>query len=101
MGIAKHRRTGFTLIELLVSAALSILIMAIMATAFQTGLGTLSTLKSLGTIAESSKTTETMLRTDLEAEHFTTGAGDDSPAPMRLSDLQYHLASPSLPPGGR
>ena len=37
-------RPGFTLVELLVAAALSILIMAVMATAFQSGLQTLSTL---------------------------------------------------------
>ena len=56
MRIAKHRthrsRKGFTLVELLVAAALSILIMFVIATAFQTGLQTLSTFKSLGDMAE-------------------------------------------------
>ena len=99
-------RRGFTLVELLVAAALSILIMAIMATAFQTGLSTLSTLKSLGDMAERLKTAETMLRTDLDAEHFTTvgnqvgTAGDDSPGPLRVSDLRYHDPVPSRPPIG-
>jgi len=100
MKIANRRRTGFTLIELLVAAALSILIMAIMATAFQTGLGTLSTLKSLGDMAERSKTAETMLRADLEAEHFASVGGGDSPAPMRVSDVRYESTPPSTPPTG-
>ena len=100
MRIAKHTkgrsRQGFTLVELLVAAALSILIMFVIATAFQTGLQTLSTLKSLGDMAERLKTAETLLRTDLEAEHFaTTGnvvgtAGDGSPGILRVSDLHYY-----------
>ena len=110
MRIAKHRthrsRKGFTLVELLVAAALSILIMFVIATAFQTGLQTLSTLKSLGDMAERLKTAETLLRTDLEAEHFaTTGnapgtVGDDSPGALRLSDLRFDLVPPSRPPLG-
>ena len=100
MRIAKQTtnrtRKGFTLVELLVAAALSILIMFVIATAFQTGLQTLSTLKSLGDMAERLKTAETLLRNDLEAEHFaTTGnlpgtAGDESPGAMHVSDLNYH-----------
>ncbi len=110
MRIANHTtnrtRKGFTLVELLVAAALSILIMFVIATAFQTGLQTLSTLKSLGDMAERLKTAETLLRNDLEAEHFaTTGtaggtAGDDSPGTLRLSDQRYDLAPPSRPPLG-
>lgn len=102
----KNRRKGFTLVELLVAAALSILIMAIMATAFQTGLGTLSTLKSLGDMAERLKTSEMMLRSDLEAEHFATvgnasgTAGDDSPSSLRVSDLRFDTGASSPPLGG-
>ena len=110
MRIAKQNtgrtRKGFTLVELLVAAALSILIMFVIATAFQTGLQTLSTLKSLGDMAERLKTAETLLRTDLESEHFaTTGnaagtAGDDSPGALRVSDLRYDLTTPGRPPLG-
>ena len=97
MRIAKYTtgrsRKGFTLVELLVAAALSILIMFVIATAFQSGLQTLSTLKSLGDMAERLKTAETLLRTDLEAEHFATGATEDSPAVMQLSDLKFNQLS--------
>ena len=100
-------RAGFTLVELLVAAALSILIMAVLSTAFQTGLQTLSTLKSLGDMAERLKTAETLLRTDLSAEHFTTVGnasgtpGDGSPGALRVSDLHYESATPGgLPLGG-
>ena len=105
-------RPGFTLVELLVAAALSILIMAVMATAFQTGLQTLSTLKSIGDMAERLITADTMLRSDLEAEHFATVGGgtagtrgDDSPSPLRLSDLRYDMLTSGggqafPPPGG-
>ena len=94
-------RTGFTLVELLVAAALSILIMAVMATAFQSGLQTLSTLKSLGDMAERLKTAETMLRSDLDAEHFAiTDWGDDSPGIQHLSDLRYDTLPPSPSPKG-
>ncbi len=104
-------RAGFTLVELLVAAALSILIMAVLSTAFQTGLQTLSTLKSLGDMAERLKTAETLLRTDLTAEHFApTGNsfptnGDDSPGIQRVSDIRFDRltalgSETSLPPGG-
>jgi type II secretory pathway pseudopilin PulG len=85
MRIAPHRRPAFTLIELLVVCALSILIMAIMATAFSTGLGTLGQLKAIGDLAERSKTATVALRADLQSDHFANA--DDSPAPLRLSDL--------------
>lgn len=100
-------RAGFTLVELLVAAALSILIMAVLSTAFQTGLQTLSTLKSLGDMAERLKTAETLLRTDLAAEHFATVGnstgtpGDGSPGALRVSDLRFDSAPPGgLPLGG-
>ena len=102
-------RAGFTLVELLVAAALSILIMAVLSTAFQTGLQTLSTLKSLGDMAERLKTAETLLRTDLTAEHFATSGnatgtpGDGSPGPLRVSDLRFDLPAPltsNLPTNG-
>jgi len=101
-----QNRRGFTLVELLVAAALSILIMAVISTAFQTGLATLSTLKSLGDMAERLKTADTLLRSDLEAEHFATvdGAvgtvGDGSPGALHVSDLRYNLVPPSANPLG-
>jgi len=79
------RRSGFTLIELMVAAALSLVIMTIMALAFQSAMSTLSTLKSLGDQADRLRTAEVMLRADLDAEHIV---GDDGGA-IKVSDLRF------------
>ncbi len=87
------RRSGFTLVELIVAAGLTVLIMAVLATGFQVGLQSLSTLKSAGDLADRLRTTETMLRLDLDAPHFDTGS---NPGSLPLSELGIGVA----PAGG-
>jgi prepilin-type N-terminal cleavage/methylation domain-containing protein len=65
-----HTRSGFTLIELLVAAALCVIIMYVMATAFKAGTDTLSQLKTLASIAEQQRTADTIMRRDLSAKHL-------------------------------
>jgi hypothetical protein len=96
------RRGGFTLVELLVAAALTILIMSILAGAFSAALGSLSLLRSVGTMAERLRSTHTQLNEDLNAAHFDAG---DSTSSLRVSDIRYDLLTPSgreasPPPGG-
>jgi len=91
------RRSGFTLVELIVAAGLTVLIMAVLATGFQVGLQSLSTLKSAGDLADRLRTTETMLRFDLDAPHFDTGT---NPGSLPLSHLRFDLDSTVRPAGG-
>ena len=76
------RRSGFTLVELLVAAALTVLIMTVLATAFQTGMQTLSHLKSIVGLSEQLRTAESILRNDLGGVHLESALGD----PVRVSD---------------
>jgi Tfp pilus assembly protein FimT len=80
--LTHHSRAGFTLVELLVAAALTVLIMAIMATAFQQGMSTLSHLKSVVGLSEQLRSAETIIRNDLEAVHLEAEDG----TPVRVSD---------------
>jgi len=85
-------RRGFTLIELLVSAALSVLIMAVISLAFQQATATMSQLKSVSDLASRLRIAENLLRQDLEAAHFDgpdVNSLADSPARMKVSDLRY------------
>ncbi len=82
-------RRGFTLVEMLVAAALSIMIMAIMATAFTIALDTLSQLKSVATIAEDLRSAETIMLRDLKAQHLE----DETGAVVRVSDSQVSNGS--------
>jgi len=84
----KRSRNGFTLVELMVAAALTILIMTVISVAFQTGLTTLSHLKSMGDLAERLRIAQDRLRDDLECDHFDRGT---SVGPMKVSDLRYDL----------
>jgi type II secretory pathway pseudopilin PulG len=81
--LARSPRRGFTLVELLVAAALCILIMTILATAFQSGLQTLSHLKSAVTLSEQLRTAEDVLRRDLSAVHLE----DEFGRPVKLSQM--------------
>jgi Tfp pilus assembly protein PilW len=74
-------RAGFTLVELLVATALTILVMAIMATAFQTGMDTLSQLKSVVGLSEQLRSAQNVLERDLSNGHLT----DPSDSPVRVS----------------
>ncbi|MFO0846970.1 MAG: prepilin-type N-terminal cleavage/methylation domain-containing protein [Gemmataceae bacterium] len=83
-------RGGFTLVELLVAAALALVVMTILAFAFQTGLGTLSQLRSVVGLADQLRSAEEIIKRDLgdpviapHVYHLETDRGDR----LRLSGL--------------
>ena len=81
--LTRRPRRGFTLVELLVACALTVLIMAVLATAFQTGLATFSHLKSTVGLSEQLRSAESVMRRDLEATHLEDADG----VPVRISSL--------------
>ncbi len=85
----RHHRGGFTLVELLVAAALSLVVMTVLSLAFQTGLQTLSQLKSVVGMAEQLRSAESVIRRDLGAPHLETSLG----SPVRVRNLAQ------VPPG--
>lgn len=64
------RRSGFTLVELMVSAAVSVTIMAVLATVFQTGIEVMRDMRSLGKLQDQLRATSEIIRRDLQADHF-------------------------------
>jgi hypothetical protein len=78
-------RRGFTLVELLVACALTVLVMAVMSTAFQVGMATLSHLKSTVGLSEKLRSSEALIRRDLQADHLHDGDG-----------LTVQLSNPNL-----
>lgn len=93
----QHRRAGFTLVELMVAMGLTILIMTVMASGFQMALQSFSHLKTATELSDRMRTAETMLRRDLEAEHFDSGP---NPGVLRLSDLRLDRDPTVRPAGG-
>lgn len=79
------RRPGFTLIEVLVAAGLCMLIMAILASAFASGVDTFSLLKSTGELDGRLKVAQAVLRADLTAPHLEAETGE----PVKVSQLRY------------
>lgn len=77
------RRAAFTLVEVMVAAALSVVIMTIIATAFQVGLDTTSQLKSIGGLADQLRTAHGIIRSDLRAPHLFD---DNTDADLPISD---------------
>jgi type II secretory pathway pseudopilin PulG len=65
-----QRRPAFTIVEMLVAVALIILIMLILTEAFSAGVETFRQLKAIGDMQERLRAAATVLRRDLEAEHF-------------------------------
>ena len=65
-----RRRSGFTIVELLVAMALILFIMAILSEAFVAGLTCFRELKSTADLAERLRSTTTILRRELAADHF-------------------------------
>ncbi len=84
-----QRRQGFTLVELLVAMALTLFIMAILPTAFTTGLDTFRGLKGIGDMQQGLRTASHRLQVDLQAHHFE---GD-----RKLSDLNSSLTTVTGP----
>jgi type II secretory pathway pseudopilin PulG len=76
----RHRR-GFTITELLVAMALIIFIMYILAEVFSAGTAAFRNLKAVGDMNEKLRTTTTLLRRYLSADHFS--------GRKRLSDVDF------------
>jgi type II secretory pathway pseudopilin PulG len=81
-----RRRAGFTIPELLVAMALIIFIMYILAEAFAAGTSAFRSLKAIGDMNERLRTTTTILRRYLSADHFE--------GKKRLSDANFWLNGP-------
>lgn len=94
-------RPGFTLVEVLVAAALCILIMTVLAYAFQQGMDTWSLMKSTGDLQERLNAAEQVLKRDLD----NIGLELSDPAvPPRVSSVRLDqltaVPAPSRPTAG-
>jgi len=89
-----HRRIAFTLVEMMVASALIIVIMYVIASAFEKGLDAFRLLKTTGDMQERLRTAATVLRLDLTAKHFdaeTDGTpGGEYLSSQRLDDKNWH-----------
>lgn len=94
-------RGGFTLVELMVSAAVCVIIMAVLATAFQTGIDTMRSMKSTGDLMTQLRSAGEVIKRDLKTDHFI---GDSNGIGRRLSEqrldqLQVTDTMPMQPAG--
>jgi type II secretory pathway pseudopilin PulG len=71
----RRTRAGFTLVELLVAAAVCVLIMAVLATAFSLGIDTMRQMKSSGDMMDQLRGAATALKADLKADHVMDADG--------------------------
>ncbi|HEY2784727.1 MAG TPA: prepilin-type N-terminal cleavage/methylation domain-containing protein [Fimbriiglobus sp.] len=96
MRLHQTRRRGMTLIELMVAAALSLVIMAVLASAFQTGMDTLSQLKSIGDLQHQLRSSSEKIKADLAAPHFD----DPAVANGKLSEVRFDQNPSDFPSSG-
>src|SRR5215469_16475457 len=80
------RRQAFTLVEMLVSLALVLFIMVILSQALSIGLETFRQLKATGELDEKLRMASTILRQDLQLDHFE--------GKRRLSDSSFWIQGP-------
>jgi len=66
----RTRRPGFTLVELMVSAAVCVIIMAVLSTVFQSGIDVMRDMRSVGSLQDQLRAATEMIRRDLQADHF-------------------------------
>jgi Tfp pilus assembly protein FimT len=90
------RRGGFTLVELLIAAALTMLIMTILAMSFQTAMDSLSHLRSAGDLQDRLRTAGEKLRQDLAAPHFE----DESVPHGMVSNVRFDRNANATPSAG-
>lgn len=88
MLLTPSRRRGFTLVELMVAAAVCVLIMAVLATAFSLGIDTMRQMKSTGDMMGQLRGATVALRADLMAPHLLDRDGKQ----LKLTDLRWDLA---------
>ncbi len=72
----RRTRAAFTLVELLVAAAVCVLIMAVLATAFSLGIDTMRQMKSSGDMMDQLRGAATALKADLKADHVMDAEGN-------------------------
>src|SRR5437870_3532576 len=86
--LSRSGHAAFTIVELLVSMALMIFMLAIFAQAFHVGAESFRDLKALGDMQEKLRSTTSLLRRDLRADHFDEARGN------RLSDQDLATQGP-------
>ncbi|HJZ55257.1 MAG TPA: hypothetical protein VKE74_09880, partial [Gemmataceae bacterium] len=92
-------RPGFTLVELMVMAAVCVLIMAILASVFQTGIDAMRQVRSSGDMMDQLRSAGEVLKKDLQTDHFLPDQQPGNPSERtRLSDYRFDLGAP--PPRG-
>lgn len=79
------RRRGFTLIELMVAAAVAVLIMSILATAFSLGIDTMRQMRAAGEMMDQLRGAENAIKADLAAPHLRDG-NDQA---VKLSSIRW------------
>ncbi|MBY0527741.1 MAG: prepilin-type N-terminal cleavage/methylation domain-containing protein [Gemmataceae bacterium] len=96
-----QRRAGYTIVELLVAMALIMTIMAILSEAFVQGLETFSKLKAIGDMSERLRLASTVLRRDLNADHFEARIrpSDSSTIVPASGFFRTYQGAPSQPEG--
>jgi len=65
-----RQRPGFTLVELMVAAAICVIIMTVLATAFSIAIETMRQMKSAGEMADQLRATSEVMRRDLQSSFF-------------------------------
>lgn len=80
-----RRRPGFTLIELMVAAAVAVLIMSILATAFSLGIDTMRQMRAAGEMMDQLRGAENAMKADLRAYHILDANGN----PRKLSSFRW------------
>ena len=91
-------RAGFTLVELMVSAAVCVIIMTVLSTAFSIALDAMRQLRSQGEMTDQLRAAEVVMKRDLRAAHHTGDEGVQNSG-LRVSDYRFDLPAP--PPGPR
>ncbi|MFO0936636.1 MAG: prepilin-type N-terminal cleavage/methylation domain-containing protein [Gemmataceae bacterium] len=87
--IQTRPRRGFTLVELLVATALTLLIMSILASTFQTAIDSLGYLRAAGELQDRLRTASESIRADLTAPHFD----DEAVLDGKLSNVRFDLGA--------
>jgi type II secretory pathway pseudopilin PulG len=82
-------RPGFTLVELMVSAAVCVIIMAVLATVFQSSIDTMRDMRAIGGLQDQLRAAQIMMERDLQADHFV-------PKTVKNSKNQL-ISGPTLP----
>ncbi|MDB5313843.1 MAG: hypothetical protein JWO38_8045 [Gemmataceae bacterium] len=92
-------RPGITLVELMVMAAVCLIIMAVLASVFQTGLDAMRQVRSAGEMMDQLRAAGEVMKRDLQAQHFSPEDGKPNQG-VGLSDQWFNQAGWKAPQGG-